>query len=162
MELITLSALSRKFTFGDVPFMYDSLKKCTLLKSWCIKQKKYLLRKIVLIKSRTRHSTVISSSFSRPHESLTVCKANDSTFIYEIFKTGCCSLSVGQHCADKANPVIVLYQIIHMSHINHSDMPDQSSDKKPCMLLTVAVGTCAACSAKCATWLMIGEMLVGP
>lgn len=103
--------------------------------------KNYFTRRIVLVKSRTGEWTVISSSSSRPHEGLTVCKVNDSTFISKIFKTGCCSLSVGQHCADEAHSVIVLYQIIHMNHINHSDMPDQSSDKKPRMLLTVAVGT---------------------
>ena len=88
------------------------------------------MRTIVLVKSRTGDWTVISSLPSRPHEGLTDCKVNDSTFISKVFKTGCCSLSLGQHFTNKAHPVIVLYQIIHMNHINHSDMPDQSSDKK--------------------------------
>ena len=38
IALLTLSVLSRKFIFGDVPFIYDFsfFKKCTLLKSLCI------------------------------------------------------------------------------------------------------------------------------
>ena len=85
--------------------------------------KKYFTRTIVSVKSHTGDWTVISSSSSRPHEGLTDCKVNDSTFISNIFKTGCCSLFLGQHFTDKPYPVIVLYQIIHMNHINQSDMP---------------------------------------
>ena len=88
------------------------------------------MRTLVLVTSRTGDWTVISSSLPRPHEGLTVCKGNDSTFISKIFKTGCCSLSVGQHSADKAQPVMVLYEIIHMNRINDSDMQEQRSDKK--------------------------------
>ena len=104
--------------------------KMYFIKKLLYLEKKYFTRTIISVKSHTGDWTVISSSSSRPHKGLTVCKVNDSTFISKKFKTGCCSLSVGQHFTDKAHPVIVLYQIIHMNHINQSDMPGQRSDKK--------------------------------
>ena len=142
MALLTFSLYCRE-SLSLVTFHSSTIflfQKMYSIKKLMYLGKKYFIRAIVLVKSGTGDWTVISSSSSRPHEGLTDCKVTDSTFISKIFKTGCCSLSVGQHFTDKAHPVIVLYQIIHMNHINHSEMPGQRSDKKLCILLTVAVG----------------------